>query len=65
MYIWNIYYLEYPNVYMEYILSGISQCIYGHINIILIQNYIVKIIQTTFYEQQPHKYFNLTIFNDI
>jgi len=29
------------------------------------KNYIVKIIQTTFYQQQPHKYFNLIIFNEI
>ena len=28
-------------------------------------NYIVKIIQTTFYQQQSHKYFNLIIFNEI
>ena len=27
-------------------------------------NYIVKIIHT-FYQQQPHKYFNLIIFNEI
>ena len=25
------------------------------------KNYIVKIIKTTFYQQKPHKYFNLII----
>ena len=27
-------------------------------------NYILKIIQTTFYQQKPHKYFNLIIFSE-
>jgi hypothetical protein len=28
-------------------------------------NYVVQIIQTLFYQQQPHKYFDFTIFNKI
>ena len=28
-------------------------------------HFIVKIMWTTFYQQQPHKYFNLIIFNEI
>jgi len=28
-------------------------------------NYIVKIIETIFYQQQPHKYFNLIIVTEI
>ena len=44
---------EYPN------------CIYGPHKHNTDANYILKIIQTTFYQQQPHKYFNLIIFNEI
>ena len=71
MSVWSYIHLDIPVLMLpvvwggEYqptgnINTGMSRCIYAHINVLL----IVKIIWTTFYQQQPHKYFNLIIFNE-
>jgi hypothetical protein len=63
-------FIVYPSTNVYVILSLILciaeylDSIYGHANILLDINYIVKIIQTTFYKQ-PHKNFNFIIFNEM